>query len=207
MLANMNYEGGCNPVNVCYVTGLGWRRSRNIVSQWAANDQRALPPSGLPMGNIETQFYSIWGYDTDFEALCYPSDRDNSAPYPFYDRWGDIWNVQTEMVNEDSVRSLGTLGFLAAQTSYLSQSWQAPPARINVPASAQVGIQVLLTLQAPTGVELSGARFTWEGRDQAPIYGQTFPFTPVNAGTQWVEVEAQLPDGRRVFAQASFVAN
>ena len=33
MLANMNYEGGCNPVNVCYVSGLGWRRTRNLVSQ------------------------------------------------------------------------------------------------------------------------------------------------------------------------------
>ena len=34
LLANMNYEGGCNPVNVSYVTGLGWKRQREIVSQW-----------------------------------------------------------------------------------------------------------------------------------------------------------------------------
>ena len=52
----MNYEGGCNPVNVCYVTGLGWKRTRDIVSQWALNDTRVLPPSGIPVGNIQGSF-------------------------------------------------------------------------------------------------------------------------------------------------------
>ena len=33
LLENMNYEGGCNPVNVSYITGLGlWKRQRDIVS-------------------------------------------------------------------------------------------------------------------------------------------------------------------------------
>jgi len=47
MLANMNYEGGCNPVNVGYVTGLGWKRQREIVNQYSWNDRRVLPPSGI----------------------------------------------------------------------------------------------------------------------------------------------------------------
>src|SRR5205085_9564642 len=34
IIANMNYEGGCNPVNAGYLTGLGWKRQRDIVSQW-----------------------------------------------------------------------------------------------------------------------------------------------------------------------------
>ncbi|PYU28023.1 MAG: glycoside hydrolase family 9, partial [Acidobacteria bacterium] len=33
ILGNLNYEGGCNPVNVPYVTGLGWKRQRNVVDQ------------------------------------------------------------------------------------------------------------------------------------------------------------------------------
>jgi len=28
MLANVNYEGGCNPVNASYISGLGWKRQR-----------------------------------------------------------------------------------------------------------------------------------------------------------------------------------
>ncbi len=209
MLANLNYEAGCNPVNVSYVMGEGWRRSRNIVSQWAANAFRALPPSGLPMGNIEQQFYNLYNYNTDFEALCYPSDSASTAPYPFYDRWGDIWNVSTEMVNVFAARSLGTLGFLAAQTAYVTQAWQAPAASIAVPSSSvPVGQPVTLTLQPPSGLDLSGARIVWEGLGQVPMYGgMDFVFTPVTSGLQWVEVEAQLPDGRCVFAQASFSAN
>ena len=36
ILGNLNYEAGCNPVNVCYLTGLGWKRQREIVDQYAA---------------------------------------------------------------------------------------------------------------------------------------------------------------------------
>ena len=28
ILGNLNYEAGCNPVNVTYLTGLGWKRQR-----------------------------------------------------------------------------------------------------------------------------------------------------------------------------------
>src|SRR5207302_445865 len=31
LLRNLNFEGGCNPVNVSYISGLGWKRPRNIV--------------------------------------------------------------------------------------------------------------------------------------------------------------------------------
>ena len=41
ILMNLNYEGGCNPVNITYVTGLGWKRQLNIVDQYSANDRRA----------------------------------------------------------------------------------------------------------------------------------------------------------------------
>src|SRR5207253_422137 len=57
------------------------------------------------------------------------------------------------------------------------------------------------------GLDLSTARITWEARDQEPAFGSTFTFSPKNNGSQWVEVEAQLPDGRRVFATTNFTAN
>lgn len=37
--------------------------------------------------------------------------------------------------------------------------------------------------------------------------GPTFRFVPKTAGAQWIEAEAYLPDGRRVFAAAQFTAN
>ena len=207
LLANMNYEGGCNPLNVCYITGLGWKRQHGIVSQWELNDTRALPPSGLPIGNIQSDFDYLWDYAGELEALSFPSDGAATAPYPFYDRWGDSWNVTTEMVVLNQARGLGSLAFLAARTSLQNQPWRAVPAQITVPAGvAPLGSNVTVTMQAP-GLDLTTARITWEARDQAPAFGQAFTFAPVNNGPQWVEAEAQFSDGRRVFASNSFAAN
>jgi hypothetical protein len=69
-----------------------------------------------------------------------------------------------------------------------------------------VGAAVTVSIQAP-GIDLSGARIVWEARDQDPCMGKTFTFSPKNNGEQWVEAEAQLPDGRRVFATATFNAD
>jgi hypothetical protein len=204
MLENMNYEGGCNPANVSYVTGLGWKKSRDIVSQWHVNDKRTLPPSGLPSGNIQDGFSYLNTYGPELGGLCFPSDS-ASAPTPFYDRWGDSWNVTTEMVVLNSGRALGTLGFLAAKAGGNTGHWKPSAAKIKVPGSAKVGSSVTVSLQG-SKVNLGGARITWEARDQEPTYGSTFTFSPKNSGPQWVEAEAQMPDGRRVFAQGSFNA-
>jgi len=57
-------------------------------------------------------------YGGELEGLCFPSDDKSGvpyAPYPYYDRWGDSWNVNAEMVVLNQARGLGTLAFLAAQ--------------------------------------------------------------------------------------------
>jgi hypothetical protein len=64
---------------------------------------------------------------------------------------------------------------------------------------------VRLTLKAP-GLDLSRARIVWEGRDNPPVFAREFAFTPRATGEQWVEAEAQWPDGRRMFAVAKFSA-
>src|SRR5262249_49822094 len=42
------------------------------------------------------------------------------------------------------------------------------------------------------------------GRDQEPAFGHSLTLNSATAGTNWVELEAQLPDGRRVFAVTNF---
>ena len=119
----MNYEGGCNPVNVTYVTGLGWKRQREIVDQYSQNDRRVLPKTGIPLGNIQNGFVWVNTYGTELAALCYPSDAATTAPVPFYDRWGDAFNTTTEFVVLDQARGLGVVAYLAALTSLKTQSW------------------------------------------------------------------------------------
>ena len=106
----------------------------------------------------------------------------------------------------DEARGLGVVAYLATLTPTKTQPWTSGTAPIVTPASVvPVGQPVTLSLQS--GLSLSGARIVWEGRDQEPAFGSTFTFTPRNNGTQWVEAEAQWPDGRRVFTTANFTAN
>ncbi len=200
MLANMNYEGGCNPVNVTYVTGLGWKRQREIVHQYSWNDRRTMPPTGIPIASVQQGFVYTSTYGSELAALTYPSDDASTALYPFYDRWGDTFNVTTEFVVTDQARGLGTVAFLAALTSLKTQSWTPPTGQIlGLPAQTSTGASVTATLQVP-GMDLSQARILWEAKGQEPAYGSSFTFTPLSGSGQWVEAEIQWPDGRRVFA-------
>ena len=206
ILSNLNYEGGCNPVNVTYLTGLGWRRQQEIVHQYAQNDRRVLPPSGIPLGNIQSGFQYLDNYGPDPGQLSFPPDGSAAAPYPFYDRWADTFNTTTEFVAVNQARSLASLAFVAALTPVKTQPWIPATAQIGgLPAQTGVGNSVNATLEIP-GMDLANARVVWEARDQQPAFGSAFAFKVVNVGTQWVEVEAQWPDGRRVAAAANFVA-
>jgi hypothetical protein len=118
------------------------------------------------------------------------------------DRWTDGWNVMGEMVVLNQGRGLGALAFLAAQTGLKSQPWRSVAGQINVPSSVRVGAQTKLTMSAP-GIDLSSARITWEPSTQQPSFGQSLTFTPNSTGAMTVQVEAQMPDGRRIFAKTS----
>ena len=202
ILGNLNYEAGCNPVNVTYLTGLGWKRQRDIVDQYAENDRRVLPPSGIPLGNIQGGFGWIEIYGKELGALSFPADSDEKAPYPIYDRWGDSFNLTQEFVIPNQARALAYLSWMMGRSAVRNQPWKAAGGKI---AAAQSGKKISATLSAP-GVDLSRARIVWEARDQEPTFGKTFSFTPAHGGEQWIEAEAQLPDGRRVFGVTNFVA-
>ncbi len=205
IVANMNYEGGCNPVNVSYVTGLGWKRQRDVVHQFALADRRALPPSGIPVGNIVGSFQYQDNYKQELNSLDFPDDDAPTAPYPLYDRWGDSWNVYAEFVHLDQARSLASLAFLATLTDKKSQAWRSATATIVVPQEIEIGKPTTVTVQA--SVDLNGARVVWEARDQEPGFGSQYSITPRSSGNYWIEAEIQWPDGRRAFASTSTVAD
>ncbi|MEO5959837.1 MAG: glycoside hydrolase family 9 protein, partial [Opitutaceae bacterium] len=209
LVGNMNYEGGTNPVNVVYVTGLGMKRQRESVNQYAQADRRVLPPTGIPHGNTQSSFDYLQLYGTELGKLSFPTDANGAgAIYPFYDRWSDAYNVTTEFVTVNQSRALMALATLAAQTGAKSTAWKSAPAvKIVTPtATARLGEPLILSLDA-SGLDLAKARIVWEARDQQPDYGATYLVTPKNNGVQWVEVEVTWPDGRRAFGTTTFSAN
>ncbi len=206
VISNVNYEGGGNPVNVSYLTGLGWQRPREIVHQYAQNDRRVLPPSGLPLGNLQAGFQVLNPYQNELNALNFPSDQDESKPYPFYDRWGDSFNVTTEFVIATQARGLATMAYLMALTPLKNQAWRTSPAYISgVPArvTAQQAVTARLVVADRKAFDLSRARIVWEAQEQEPAVGAadgTFRFIPRQDGEHWLEAEAHWPDGRRLCA-------
>ncbi len=204
LISNLNYEEGCNPVNITYLAGMGWRRQREMVDQYAQNSRRVLPPSGLPFGNIQAGMGWLDLYQREPAELSFPSDSDPQAPYPFYDRWSDSFNLTQEFVIVNQARGLAYLAWLMAQTPLKNQPWKPVPARIaGLPAVAEVKHTYNLTLSA-AGLDLGSARVVWEADGADPVFGQSLAFTAAHAGAHWVEAEAQWPDGRRVAGMVDF---
>jgi len=209
ILMNLNYEGGCNPINTTYITGLGWKRQREVVDQYSENDRHALPKSGVPISNMQEGFVWTWTYGWDLSPLNFPSDGAQTAPYPIYDRWADFFNVTTEASTTDTARSFAVTAWLAAQTSLATQHWRFTNATIVAPASLKLPGQPLTIQLQVADTNLTGAKIVWEGLGQDPAFGGlTHTFTPaMQEGPAWVEAEVQWPDGRRAFATNSVMVS
>ncbi len=200
IIRNMNYEAGSNAINVSYITGLGWKRQNEIVHQYAQNDDRVLPVSGIPQGNLQTGPVYTGTYGTELAALTYPRDDNKSAPTPFYDRWSDTFNVATEFVHIDQARALSSLAYMATLTKTSNQQWKSAKGTIKgVPPEIQKGKAFKVRFDVP-GMDTDGARITWEASGQQPAFGETYTVKPTG-GAQWIEVEAHWPDGRRAYAR------
>ncbi len=206
IFTNLNYAAGCNPVNVSYIAGLGWHRPQEIVHQYAQNDRRALPPSGIPIGALQDGFGWMDLYGRELGAECYPLDGAKENPYPIYDRWGDSFNLKTEFVIVNQARALATAAWLMAQSPLRDQPWRPVPAKIaGVPATLTVNQTVTARLQV-AGLDFAQARIVWEARGQPPAFAREFTFAAHESGPQWIEAEAQWPDGRREFGAMEFTA-
>jgi len=207
IVSNLDYELGANPNNVTFVTGLGWRRQFEIVHQWARNDAFALPMSGLPLGSLQDGLPWIPPYEGELGKLSYPPDGGGSEPFGLYDRWSDTFNTATEFVNFQQARALAVCAAFMARTGKAKQAWKSAALAISgLPKAARAGDPVDLALAVDDpALALDEALIVWESRGQQPATGRTLRLVPEKSGTQWVSVEAQWPDGRRVFRNASFM--
>jgi hypothetical protein len=204
ILANVSYEAGCNPVNITLVTGLGWKRQREIVHQVALNDRRVLPPSGVPLGSVQAGFGWIEHYKQELGALTFPQDSAESAPYPFYDRWGDSFNLSQEFVVLNQAKGFAAWAWLFAQTKLAKEQWKPAVIQIARDTTASEGrapSSPKLRLKA-VGADLSAARILWEADGAEPAFGPEF--TLPTAQSAWAEAEILLPDGRLAFASTNF---
>lgn len=192
LVGALNYEGGTNPVNITYLTGLGVKRQHEIVSQYAQNDGRALPPTGIPLGNVQAGYSYSALYGVELRDLTHPSDGADTGAYAIYDRWSDAFNVTTEFVTVNQARGFLSSAVLASQTPAIGRKWKSVPAKITGSAPYQVEVP---------GQDITQARIVWESSGGRLSFGPKYQL-PADAGApEWIEVEVEWPDGRRAFGR------
>ncbi len=198
------YEFGQNPSNRPFVTGTGNRWMREIVHQYATNDDRVLPPSGIPFGNVFGGPHNIYQYKMDgrngLNSLFYPELGDK---FPFYDRSGtDAFNVTAEFTLDKQARHLAAYLYLLSQTGSTLKPWKSSVGKIvGAPDKIRSGEKFSATLEAPGMPSLDEAQVVWEASGSEPSFGTKFEGSVGDAFPGYLEVEAVWPDGRRVFAR------
>jgi len=196
---NVSYELGANPLNITFLTGVGWKRQREIVHQYAHNDRRVLPPSGIPLGAVQAGLPWLPQYENELRETPFPPDSDKDNPYFVYDRWTDTHNVTTEFTVETLGRGLGAAAWLMARSAFRGQQWRTATAKIVLLPTAPDSRQLSARLEVE-GLEVEDAQVVWEAAGQEPRFGTPSVLFPEGKGSSWLEAEALWPDGRRVAA-------
>ncbi|MDB6031720.1 MAG: hypothetical protein JWM16_2058 [Verrucomicrobiales bacterium] len=197
LLGNLSYEAGCNPVNVSFITGLGWIRPQEIVHQWSQNSPRHLPPDGIPIGNIQGGFGWLDHYKRELGALSFPPDGGEREIYPFYDRWGDSFNLSTEFVVVNQARGLAVGAMLMGRSALRDQEWKGMSAKIQMANDKQTRKATLSP--EGNGFPIDSAQVVWDVSSHPPAVGQQLRLLSTEPAPSWMEAEACLPDGRRIF--------
>ena len=121
-----------------------------------------------------------------------------------YDRWADPFNVTTEFITVHQAWGLLASVFHAHGTSAEGPKWSHAEGRIDLPSPQERSEGPFTAKFEAPGMDLTEARVTWEAGDQEPAFGPTYTFVPKANGPEWLEAEAQWPDGRRSFALKEF---
>lgn len=195
--SNTAFATGANPSNRSFVTGLGMSWPREVVSQYAQNDQRALPPTGVMFGNIQEGVPAIGLHGRVLQQASLPPDDGVAAPVPMYDRMVDVWNTMGEATIVDQARALAVAAARMGTTPYGTQSYRSITGRIVVDGSIAVG--QVVTLRFDSGQADPPSSVVWEWGAE-PAEGAPIEVRLDRAGAVWVEADARWRDGRRSVA-------
>ncbi len=165
-----------------------------------------LPPSGIPVGNIQAIFGWFVGLWRGAVGTLLPVRFGNGGPLSVLRSLVRQLECQCGVCDHE----LGSKPRCLASWRHKALQNAALEVRGGQDCGADITVEVgkpVTVVHERAGCRPHGCAITWEARDQEPGVGPTYTLTPQNNGSQWVEAEAQLPDGRRVFAVTTFNAN
>ena len=167
------------------------------------NDGRVLPPSGIPIGNIQGGFSWLDKYQKELGGIELPARRRSGRAISDLRPLGRQFQPEHRICDRQSGAQSGVPCVAHGANAFEKSAVESGQRPYRFKPKCRQGGVVTATVEA-SGLDLRQARIVWEARDQEPVFGETFRFKPAGGGSQWIEVEAQLPDGRRAFAVTNF---
>jgi hypothetical protein len=198
-LDNISYTCGTNPSGYFLMTGIGFKRNIEAVSNVSVADNIIEPVPGLPLGIGSPGFYWLNNYGKK------PGEGEYPAKWPVMNRWYDGFNVHSEFTTGPMMRETIVAGFFA---DVANRNYARPTVKIQVDASRGTApLTVHFHAITTTAQESHIRQYFWDFGDESfstesdPVH--TFP-APGSETTVAVSVLDQ--DGRNAYDIARIVA-
>jgi len=196
LFSNIDYSLGANPLNVCCLTGTGYFRQYVIADQYAENDWRKLPPSGLLTGCLQ-EGNPVAGHKNDeLRLISFPAADKQAGAYPLYDRWSDTGNFNSELTLVIQAKALSAAAYLMAESALKEQKYKFLTGKI-----IDKGKKNFAITSDRRDLNWENAFIIWEAEGCLPVSGGQVRWDKGLSFLFRGELEAEVlfPDGRRMF--------
>ncbi len=166
-LYNWDYILGDNPTSYSYITGIGSKRFRDVVSTQSVYDDIKPPVPGLPVG-MGNNFGYLEVYGSSL-AQMFPVNNggspDPKVSYPLLKQVYDGWNIGVEYTIPELSENIVSAAYFATQKDSANQ----PPSQINISASPASGPSPLRVAFNAMASDPDGkiVRYFWDFDDES----------------------------------------
>lgn len=201
------FEGGGNPLNQPFFTGIGSTWRQHAVNRITLNDDRSLAVPGIPIGNIVSTPHNLRPYQIEGRAGLRSLFTPSLDAFPFFERSGtDAYNVREEWTIATGGRLLaGHLFLLGQARDSVDSPGTVPQLSIQLtPEKPKRGEAFTASLKHLPNRDFDEVRYIWELIGDRVQGGSSPRFVLEKTGPQRIEVEVLWPDGLRASAVRHF---
>lgn len=165
-LYNWDYVLGANPTGYSYVTGIGSKRFREVVSTQTMYDNIKPPVPGLPIG-MGNNFGYLEVYKGQLSQMFPPNNAGSPDPkvsYPLLAQVYDGWNIGVEFTIPEIAQNIISAAYFGTR----NDAKNTPPGSVNIVADKVTGKVPLKVSFKGSGVDSDGriVRYHWDFDDE-----------------------------------------
>lgn len=166
-LYSWDYTLGANPTGYSYITGIGSKRFREVVSTQSVYDSIKPPVPGLPIG-MGNNFGYLEVYKNKLAQMFPPNNGGSPDPkvsYPLLQQVYDGWNIGVEFTVPEIAENIISAAYFAT----LNDAKNTPPQSISITADKVTGPAPLTVAFKSSGVDNDGrvVRYHWDFDDES----------------------------------------